>query len=313
MTGKLAFIFPGQGSQSVGMLANLATEFSSIRTTFDEASEILGYDVWQLIQHDSNQQLNQTEFTQPAILTASVALWRAWQQQGGVLPAVMAGHSLGEYSALVCANSISFSDGLKLVQTRGRLMQQAVPEGEGAMAAVLGLEDTIIAQICREVQQTSGLVVAPANFNAIGQIVVSGSTQAVLKVIDLAREKGAKLAKQLPVSVPSHCPLMQPAADKLKDAFAGMAIQSPTIPIIHNADVQYHASPAEIKEILLQQLHQPVRWVETIQRMHAEGVTTLMECGPGKVLAGLNRRIEASQKVHCLENSENFKAALQSN
>lgn len=287
---SLAFVFPGQGSQSVGMLAELALAFPQVKDTFGIGSEVLGFDLWDLVQNGPEEELNRTSNTQPAMLAAGVAVWRVWRDQGGALPAVMAGHSLGEYSALVCAGALAFEDAIALVAERGRLMQAAVPQGAGAMAAILGPDDDKVRAICREASQ--GEVVAAVNFNSPGQVVVAGHLAAVERAIELAKQQGAKRAVRLPVSVPSHCELMKPAAEQLGQHLAQIEIRKPDIPVIHNADVQAHDDPKAIREALERQLFSPVRWVETMQAIGARGVKGLVECGPGKVLVGLNKRID---------------------
>lgn len=286
---SIGFIFPGQGSQSIGMLAALADAHSQVQDTFQEASEALGYDLWQVVQKGPADKLNSTEITQPAMLAAGVATYRVWLSQGGVSPSVMAGHSLGEYTALVCSGSLSFADAANLVAERGKLMQAAVPAGTGAMAAILGLDDETVRAVCEEAAQ--GDVVEPVNFNSPGQVVVAGSKDAVERATVVAKDKGAKRAVVLPVSVPSHCSLMKPAADKLAEKLAGMAIQSPVISVINNVDVASPSDADAIRDALTRQLYQPVRWVEVIEAMHSQGVETVIESGPGKVLAGLNKRI----------------------
>lgn len=286
---SIGFIFPGQGSQAVGMLAELAADHESVQTTFKEASDVLGYDLWQVVQEGPAEKLNATETTQPAMLAAGVAIWRIWQDRGGAMPGVMAGHSLGEYSALVCAGSLGFADAIGLVAERGKLMQQAVPAGTGAMAAVLGLDDEAVTEVCHEAAQAE--VVEPVNFNSPGQVVVAGTKAAVERATRLAKDKGAKRAVLLPVSVPSHCSLMKPAADELAERLAAIDIKTPAIQVINNVDVATPEDPAAIRDALTRQLYQPVRWVEVIQAMHGQGVQTVIESGPGKVLAGLNKRI----------------------
>lgn len=285
----LAFIFPGQGSQSVGMLSELSTRYPLIKETYQEASDVLGYDLWALTENGPEAQLNQTEYTQPALLAASVALFRIWEAEKKEKPFLMAGHSLGEYSALVCANALDYKDAIKLVALRGKFMQAAVKEGEGGMAAIIGLDNQHIEEICEFV--ANGEILAPANFNAVGQTVIAGQIAAVERAITLAKEKGAKIAKLIPVSVPSHCLLMKPAAEKLKAELTNVKIVSPSIPVVNNVDVQMCEEPDEIKIALIKQLYSPVRWVETIQLFSRMGITHMMECGPGKVLAGLNKRI----------------------
>ena len=287
---KSAFVFPGQGSQSVGMLADLAAEYTIVSETFQQASEALGYDLWNLVAEGPEEQLNQTDRTQPAMLTAGIAVWRVWQSLSDIKPAFFAGHSLGEYSALVAANAIDFADAVKLVELRGQFMQQAVPAGEGAMAAILGLDDDVVREIC-DSASVHGVVEA-VNFNSPGQVVIAGASIAVNQSIEMATEKGAKRALLLPVSVPSHCALMKPAAERLTEALDNVIINTPTTPVIHNASVTSVTDPAEIKSLLAQQLYSPVRWVETVQYLAAQGVTDMIECGPGKVLAGLSKRID---------------------
>lgn len=287
---KSAFVFPGQGSQSVGMLADLASEFSLVGETFQQASDALGYDLWKLTQEGPEEQLNQTDRTQPAMLTAGVAVWRVWQSVSDLKPAYFAGHSLGEYTALVAAEAVDFGDAVKLVEKRGQFMQQAVPAGEGAMAAILGLDDELVRALCAEASAQG--VVEAVNFNSPGQVVIAGSSPAVKQAIALATEKGAKRALQLPVSVPSHCALMKPAAEQLAAELDKIDLRMPSTPVIHNASVTAAKDISELKALLAQQLHSPVRWVETIQWLANQGVDTVVESGPGKVLAGLNKRID---------------------
>ncbi|MDH5218391.1 MAG: ACP S-malonyltransferase [Gammaproteobacteria bacterium] len=285
-----AFVFPGQGSQSVGMLNAFAAEQSIIQETFTEASELLGFDLWDLVANGPEVVLNQTDKTQPVMLAAGVAVWRAFKAANGSDPAFMAGHSLGEYTALVCAGAMRFEDALPLGVNRGRYMQQAVPEGTGAMAAILGLEDDQVRQVCDKAAE--GEVLQPVNFNTPGQVVVAGNKGAVERALAVAQDAGAKKAILLPVSVPSHCDLMLPAADKLAAELATIEIMAPKIPVIHNADVTRYDDPDKIRDALKRQLYSPVRWVETIQYMTQQGVDEIVECGPGKVLAGLNKRID---------------------
>jgi len=305
---SLAFVFPGQGSQSEGMLSALAAEFSEVEATFREASEVLGYDLWDIVQNGPADKLNSTDITQPAMLAAGVAVWRVWQAKGGAQPTVLAGHSLGEYTALVCGGSLPFTDAIKLVAERGRLMQKAVPAGTGAMAAVLGLDDDVVRQACSDA--AAGEVLEAVNFNSPGQVVVAGNKAAVERVVDLAKERGAKRALLLPVSVPSHCALMQPAADQLATVLKDVAIQAPTIPVINNADVASPSEPDAIRDALVRQLYSPVRWVETIQKMTSDGVDRLIECGPGKVLVGLNKRIERKMAAQAVFDPDSLSAAL---
>ncbi len=307
---SLAFVFPGQGSQSVGMLQDLAAAFPAVEATFGEASAALGYDLWDVVQNGPADKLNQTDVTQPAMLGAGVAVWRIWQEKGGAAPALMAGHSLGEYTALVCAGALDFSDAVRLVAERGRLMQEAVPAGEGAMAAILGLEDEAVAQVCAEAAE--GAVLSPVNFNSPGQVVVAGQKAAVERAVALAKEKGAKRALLLPVSVPSHCALMQPAAEKLAAVLEGIDIHKPAIPVINNADVALMEDAETIRAALVKQLHSPVRWVEIIRKMAADGVDRLIECGPGKVLTGLNKRIERGMTAQPVYDPDSLASALES-
>lgn len=286
---KIAVVFPGQGSQSVGMLNKLAEKYPQIIHRFDQASEILNYDLWQLTQEGPDSTLNQTEYTQPALLVAGVAVWDIWQEQKKTSPSFLAGHSLGEYTALVCAKALAFEDGVRLVAERGRFMQEAVPEGEGAMAALIGLEPEQVRAICHEAAQQA--VLSPANFNAIGQIVIAGESAAVERAILLAKEQGAKMAKRLPVSVPSHCALMASAAEKLAIFLDQTDFHPPEIPIVNNVDVTIYQNMDEIRDALIRQLYYPVRWVEIIQFFASQAVELIVECGPGKVLSGLNKRI----------------------
>lgn len=295
MRSEYAVIFPGQGSQHVGMLTDLMEKYPIINKTLSQAGEYLGYDLAGVIAKGPEEKLNSTDITQPALLAAGVALWRLISEQNPVKPTFMAGHSLGEYTALVCAQAIDFGDALKLVQARGQYMQEAVPLGFGSMAAIIGLDNDLIVALCEEAAE--GDVVAPANFNAIGQTVVAGENAAVERLIDLAKVRGAKLAKKISVSVPSHCELMKPAKIKLVAALASVSIKTPQCSILHNVDVQSHEDPNDIRHALAEQLDHPVRWVETIQQLSVEGVTTLWECGPGKVLAGLVKRIDKDLNV----------------
>jgi len=289
---SLAFVFPGQGSQSIGMLTQLAIEFPQVKATFSEASDALNYDLWQLVSEGPIEALNQTERTQPAMLASGIAVWRIWQELTNIQPDYLAGHSLGEYTALVAAESMSFSDAIKLVEMRGQFMQQAVPKGQGAMAAILGLDDDLVKVTCIEAAKNA--VVEAVNFNSPGQVVIAGDIDAVKRATVLAKDKGAKRAILLPVSVPSHCALMKPAAKQLGIALTNMTIYKPVVPVIHNANVDQADGDKDIKHLLTQQLHNPVRWVETIQKFSSLGVTNIIECGPGKVLAGLTKRIDKS-------------------
>lgn len=290
MKNNLGMVFPGQGSQAVGMLSVLADSHALVRETFDEASEVVSVDLWNLIQNGPEEDLNRTENTQPAMLTAGIAVYRVWLHQGGALPTAMAGHSLGEYSALTAAGALSFIDAVKLVAARGRFMQQAVPEGVGAMAAVLGLEDDRVRAVCEEA--AAGQVAEAVNFNTPGQVVVAGDRAAIERAVKLATEAGAKRALMLPVSVPSHCALMKPAAEQLSSVLDELTIEMPSVEVIHNVDVSVSITVDDIRQKLVQQMYQPVRWVETVQAMVSQGITTIVEAGPGKVLTGLNKRID---------------------
>ncbi len=290
MTTHPAFLFPGQGSQAIGMLADLAAAFPQVEATFDEASQILGRDLWTLTQRGPQAELDQTINTQPAMLAAGVAVWRVWREQGGAMPSVMAGHSLGEYSALSCAGALTFEDAVRLVAERARLMQAAVPGDDGAMAALLGLDDEAVAELCRS--QASDQVLEPVNFNAPGQVVIAGERAAVQRAIDASKAAGAKRALLLPVSVPSHCALMREAAAELAAQLEQAEFHVPSIPVIHNVSVDMAESPELIRQRLAEQLFSPVRWVETVQAVAARGVQLAIEAGPGKVLTGLGKRID---------------------
>ncbi|MFC6673812.1 ACP S-malonyltransferase [Marinobacterium aestuariivivens] len=308
MSQALAFVFPGQGSQHLGMLAELAETHSVIQDTFAEASEVLGYDLWQLVQQGPEEELNKTEITQPALLTAGVALWRLWQQQGGAQPALMAGHSLGEYSALVCAGAIGFADGVRLVQARGRYMQQAVPAGTGAMAAVLGLDDAAIAAACEAAAQ--GQVVSPVNFNCPGQVVIAGEKDGVERAIEGCKAAGAKRVVPLPVSVPSHCALMKPAAEQMAAELANIDVAEAQIPVLQNVDAGVPASVEQLKQNLLAQLYSPVLWTDTVRAMVEQGIETTVECGPGKVLSGLNKKVHKALNVVAINEPAGLAKAL---
>ena len=303
-----AFVFPGQGSQSLGMLADLAAAHPSIIDTFAEASEGAGVDLWTLAQQGPEAQLGQTEFTQPALLAASIALWRLWQAQGGAQPAQLAGHSLGEYSALVAAGALSLHDGARLVRLRGQLMQAACPAGVGGMAAVLGAEDALVAEVCAEAAQ--GQVLVPANFNSPGQIVIGGNAEAVDRAIALLAERGVRKAVKLAVSVPSHTPLMRDAAEQLASAIAAVSFSEPALPVVQNVDAAVHVGTAAIADALVKQLYQPVQWTGCVQALAARGVTAVAECGPGKVLTGLIKRIDKSIDGRALGSLADFDAAL---
>ncbi len=287
---KFAMVFPGQGSQTVGMLAELAGNYPIVQETFKQASEVLGYDLWQLVQEGPAEELNKTWQTQPALLTASVAVYRVWQQKYPELkPEVMAGHSLGEYSALVCAGVLDFQDAVKLVELRGKLMQQAVPEGTGAMYAIIGLDNDAIINACKQAEQ--GEVVSAVNFNSPGQVVIAGAKAAVERAAALCKEAGAKRALRLAVSVPSHCALMKPAADQLSVSLESITLKAPVVAVLNNVDVKAETDAVAIRNALVRQLYSPVRWTETVEKMAQNGVEVLVEVGPGKVLNGLTKRI----------------------
>jgi [acyl-carrier-protein] S-malonyltransferase len=304
---KLAFVFPGQGSQSVGMMAGWGDR-AEVRNTFAEASDALGQDLWALVVDGPADQLNHTVNTQPAMLAADVAVWRVWQAAGGATPVLLAGHSLGEYAALVAAGALNFADAIRLVRFRAEAMQAAVPEGVGAMAAILGLDDDAVRAVCSEA--AAGEVVEAVNLNSPGQVVIAGNKAAVERAMALAKEKGAKRALPLPVSVPSHSSLMLPAAEKLLAHLQRVSIATPAIPVLHNTDVQSHNEADAIRAALARQLHTPVRWVETVQALKAAGIERVIECGPGKVLAGLNKRIDDSLPAVALVDEASLAAAL---
>jgi [acyl-carrier-protein] S-malonyltransferase len=308
MNNKLALVFPGQGSQSVGMLAELHAEFAAVRDTFAEASAALGYDLWALVANGPDTELNETHRTQPALLTASVAVYRVWLEQGGETPAYLAGHSLGEYSALVCAGVLTLADAVKLVEKRGQYMQLAVPAGTGAMSAIIGLDDALIAKACEEAAQ--GEVVSPVNFNSPGQVVIAGNKAAVERANELCKAAGAKRALPLPVSVPSHCALMKPAADKLADDLNSISFHTAVIPVVNNVDVIVAVDAAAIKDALVRQLYSPVRWTESIEFLAAQGVGTVIELGAGKVLSGLIKRINKELNTASVTDVASLKDAL---
>lgn len=305
---KFAMVFPGQGSQTVGMLADLAAQFPIVEQTFAEASDALGYDLWKLVQEGPAEELNKTWQTQPALLAASVAIYRVWQQENGAQPAMMAGHSLGEYSALVCAGVLDFKQAIRLVELRGKLMQEAVPAGTGAMSAIIGLDNDAIAKACEESAQ--GEVVSPVNFNSPGQVVIAGNKDAVERAGAACKAAGAKRALPLPVSVPSHCALMKPAADKLAVALQGIAFNAPQFPVVNNVDVKTETSPEAIRDALVRQLYSPVRWSESVEFMAGEGIEHLLEVGPGKVLTGLTKRIVDTMTAAAINDAASVSAAL---
>ncbi|MGB1972742.1 MAG: ACP S-malonyltransferase [Vibrio toranzoniae] len=304
---KFAIVFPGQGSQAIGMLADLGEQYDVVKQTFSEASEALGYDLWALVQDGPVENLNETFRTQPALLTASVAIWRVWQELDLEQPVNLAGHSLGEYSALVCAGVIDFKEAIKLVELRGQLMQEAVPAGVGAMYAIIGLDDEAIAKACEDAAQDE--VVSPVNFNSPGQVVIAGNKAAVERAGALCKEAGAKRALPLPVSVPSHCALMKPAADKLAVALEALEFNAPALPVINNVDVIAETDPAKIKDALVRQLYSPVRWTEGVQAMNEQGVEKLLELGPGKVLTGLTKRIVKTMTAAAVNDTASLEAA----
>lgn len=306
---KTAFVFPGQGSQSLGMLGDLGARHAVVVDTFSEASEGAGADLWTLAQQGPDTQLNQTEYTQPALLAAGVAVWRAWQARGGAMPAALAGHSLGEYTALVAAGALSLADAARLVRLRGQLMQDAAPAGTGAMAAVIGAEDELVDEICRDAS-ADGSVVVPANFNSPGQIVIGGHAAAVERAIDVLGERGVRKVVKLAVSVPSHTPLMRDAADRLGEAMAGIAWSAPQLPVVQNVDAVVHEDVEAIRDALVRQLYLPVQWTRCVEALAARGTTRIVECGPGKVLSGLVKRIDKSIETRALGMPDDFDAAL---
>ncbi|NGX88256.1 ACP S-malonyltransferase [Rahnella sp. Lac-M11] len=306
---KIAVVFPGQGSQTLGMLADLASAHPIVEETFAEASSVLGYDLWQLVQQGPAEELNKTWQTQPALLAASVAIWRVWQQQNGTQPVLMAGHSLGEYSALVCAGVLDFKQAISLVELRGKLMQEAVPAGTGAMYAIIGLDNDAIAKACEESAQ--GQVVSPVNFNSPGQVVIAGNKEAVERAGAACKAAGAKRALPLPVSVPSHCALMKPAADKLAVALENVTFNAPQYSVVNNVDVKVETSPEAISSALVRQLYSPVRWTESVEFMAAQGVEQLLEVGPGKVLTGLTKRIVDTLTAAAVNDTASLTAALE--
>lgn len=309
---NFAMVFPGQGSQAVGMLADLATAFPIVEQTFAEASEVLGYDLWDLVQNGTAEDLGQTQRTQPALLASSVAIYRVWQQKYPELkPSVMAGHSLGEYSALVCAGVLNFQDAIKLVELRGNAMQQAVPAGTGAMYAIIGLDNEAIINACEQAQAEVGEIVSAVNFNSPGQVVIAGTKAAAEKAGELCKAAGAKRALPLAVSVPSHCALMKPAADKLAEALQNITLNTPVVPVINNVDVSVETDAEAIRSALIRQLYSPVRWTESVEKMANEGVATLYEIGPGKVLTGLAGRIVKELNAKAVNDVASLEAVAQ--
>ncbi|WP_374378629.1 ACP S-malonyltransferase [Thermomonas sp.] len=306
---QLALVFPGQGSQSVGMLAELSELHPSVKATFEEASDGAGVDLWALSQGGPDEMLNRTEYTQPALLAAGIAVWRLWQAQGGMPPSVLAGHSLGEYTALVAAGALSLKDGAHLVRIRGQLMQEAAPPGVGAMAAVLGADDAVVEAAC--VEASGAQVVVPANYNSPGQIVIGGDAAAVDRALALLQAQGVRKAVKLAVSVPSHTPLMREAANRLAQAMAGMAWSQPALPVVQNVDAAVHASLDDIRDALVRQLYLPVQWTACVQALAARGVGRVGECGPGKVLAGLAKRIDKSLDARALGTPADFAGAIE--
>jgi [acyl-carrier-protein] S-malonyltransferase len=308
MSANLVFVFSGQGSQKVGMLADVAAAFPIVEKTFAEASEVLGYNLWELCQHGEQEQLNATETTQPLLLTSSVALWRVWQEKQGKQPALLAGHSLGEWSALVCAGVVAFTDAVDLVRKRGAYMQTAVPKGEGSMAAVLNVEDEKILAICKEASDVG--VVEAVNFNSPGQVVIAGQVAAVDKASELLKAAGAKRVLPLPVSAPFHTSLMKPAAEKMAAHIAATTFYAPNIPVIHNVNAERSADPEAIKTLMIKQIDHPVLWVDCVNALVKAGITTVVECGPGKVLCGLCTRIEKSLTAFGIEDVAGLEKAL---
>jgi [acyl-carrier-protein] S-malonyltransferase len=304
---KFAFVFPGQGSQSRGMMNGYA-DFPVVRNTFAEASDVLKQDLWQLVLEGSDADLNSTVNTQPIMLTAGVAVYRAWQTQHGAAPSMMAGHSLGEYTALVAAGALRFADALPLVRYRAQCMQQAVPEGVGGIAAILGLDDDAVRAVCIEGAQ--GEVLEAVNYNSPGQVVIAGNRAAVERGMELAKAKGAKRAIMLPMSVPSHCSLLKGAAEQLREYLKSVEVQVPAIAVLHNADVKSYTDADHIRDALVRQLYSPVRWVETVLEFGKQGITHNVECAPGKVLAGLNKRIDTNQQASAINDGEALKLAL---
>ena len=308
---NLAFVFPGQGSQKIGMLSELAEQYSLIKETFDQASDVLGYNMWELIQQGEQEAINLTERTQPILLASSVAIWRLWNEKNGAIPSQMAGHSLGEWSALVCSGVVDFADGLNIVRARGQYMQQAVPVGEGAMAAIIGLDDKAILEACANAQSLG--VVDAVNFNAPGQVVIAGSNAAVEAAMESCKAAGAKRTLPLPVSAPFHTSLMKPAADNLANLVNTVNFSAPQVPVVHNVHAQTETDPETIKALMLEQIYSPVKWVDCVNQLKNNGATTLIECGPGKVLGGLTKRIDREITSLATDSVADFTAALETN
>ncbi len=307
---SLAFVFPGQGSQKIGMLAELAGRYPVVQATFNEASDALGYDLWEMVQDGQQEDINLTERTQPILLTASVAVWRVWQELGGPEPVLTAGHSLGEWSALVCTGSVAFADAVKLVRLRGAFMQEAVPAGEGAMAAIIGLDDQVILDICNRTQGQG--VVSAVNFNAPGQVVIAGDAAAVEQAVVGLKEAGAKRAMPLPVSAPFHTSLMRPAADRLAEHIEATDFFTPHIPVVHNVHARTEGDPEQIKKLMIEQIYRPVLWVDCVRTLLDAGITRTVECGPGKVLSGLVKRIAKGTETYAIEDRDGLDNALSS-
>jgi [acyl-carrier-protein] S-malonyltransferase len=305
---QLAFVFPGQGSQSVGMMRNLAEHYPDVQTGFIQASELLGYDLWDLVESGPESELNITAKTQPVLLVGCVAIWNLWNKKNGQIPAIMAGHSLGEYSALVCSGALNFTDAVTLVAERGRYMQEAVPEGTGSMAAILGLDNNKITDICAKASE--GQIVSAANYNSTGQVVIAGHVEAVKRAMEIANHAGAKRTIILPVSVPSHCALMLPAARYLAARLVTIHFNDSKVPVIHNVDLESKVNAASIRQALTEQLYKPVRWVDTIEMMKTRGITQIVECGPGKVLSGLIKRIDRTIETFSIQDSESLDKTL---
>jgi [acyl-carrier-protein] S-malonyltransferase len=305
---NLAFLFPGQGSQKIGMLSGLAEAYPMVEETFAEASEVLGYDVWDMVQNGQAEDINLTERTQPILLTASVAIWRIWTANQGPLPAMMAGHSLGEWSALVCTGTVDFADAVKLVRMRGAFMQDAVPVGAGAMAAIIGVADDVIRDVCA--RAAGDEVVSAVNYNSPGQVVIAGHAPAVDRAIGLLKEAGAKRAMPLPVSAPFHTSLMKPAADRLAEHIQATTFRAPATPVVHNVSGKTETDPQLIKNVMIEQIYHPVLWVDCMQALVTQGIETVVECGPGKVLAGLAKRVEKSLNAYATEDTDSLDKAL---